>query len=216
MNKFLSPGIAFLCLLSSSLCQAQQERKFNLEKLFNDGMLIISPNQNITALADGDKKGVSCNDIVWLKNVTFSTGSIDTDLRGKDVFQQSFLGIAFHGGHKAPYDAIYFRPFNFQSSDTLRKKHMVQYISEPDYPWDRLRKEHPLVYEQGITPAPMPTNWFHAHIVVDETEIKVYVNQATIPSLTVKKSNARNEGWIGLWNDGLNGDFANLVLKSAK
>ena len=216
MSNFLSRGIIFSLLLSSSLCHAQQERKFNLQKLFTDSLLIYSSHQNVTALADGDKRGISCNDIVWLKNVTFSTGSIDIDLRGKDVFQQSFLGIAFHGGYNTSYDAIYFRPFNFQSADTLRKKHMVQYISEPDYPWDRLRKEHPLVYEQGIMPAPMPTNWFHAHIVVSETEIKVYVNQATIPSLVVKKLNTRNDGSIGLWNDALNGDFANLVIRSAK
>ncbi|HEY4326879.1 MAG TPA: hypothetical protein VGN20_23030 [Mucilaginibacter sp.] len=216
MNNFLSRGIVFLLLLSSSLCRAQQERKFNLQKLFSDNLLVTSPKQNVKVLADGDKNGVSCNDIVWLKNVTFSTGSIDIDLRGKDVFQQSFLGIAFHGGVNAPYDAIYFRPFNFQSPDTLRRKHMVQYISEPDYPWDRLRKEHPLVYEQGIVSAPMAASWFHAHIVVSETEIKVYVNHATAPSLVVKKLNTRNDGSIGLWNDALSGDFANLVIRSAK
>ncbi|HEY2581177.1 MAG TPA: hypothetical protein VGI43_05205 [Mucilaginibacter sp.] len=216
MNNFLSRGIVLSLLLSSSLCHAQQVRKFNLQKLLSDSLLITSPKQNVTALADGDKNGVSCNDIVWLKNVTFSTGSIDIDLRGKDVFQQSFLGIAFHGAYNTPYDAIYFRPFNFQSPDTLRRKHMVQYISEPEYPWNRLRKEHPLVYEHGIVPAPMAASWFHAHIVVSETEIKVYVNHAKTPSLVVKKLNTRNDGSIGLWNDALNGDFANLVVRSAK
>jgi hypothetical protein len=216
MNSFLFRGLAFSLVLSASFCHAQKEQKFNLQKLFKDSLLIASPKQNVTILSDDEKNGISCNDVVWLKNVTFSTGSIDIDLRGKDVFQQSFLGLAFHGGVNLPYDAIYFRPFNFQSTDTLRRKHMVQYISEPDYPWDRLRKEHPLVYEQGITPAPMPTNWFHAHIVISDTEVKVYVNGATTPSLVVRKLNSRNDGSIGLWNDGLNGDFANLVIRPAK
>jgi len=48
--------------------------------------------------------------------------------------------------------------------------------------------------------------------VIGETEIKVYVNNATEPSSTVKKLNSRNDGLIGLWDDGLPGDFANLVI----
>jgi len=44
----------------------------------------------------------------------FKEGIIDIDLRGKDVFLQSFLGIAFDVTDNNHYEAVYFRPFNFR------------------------------------------------------------------------------------------------------
>jgi hypothetical protein len=149
---------------------------------------------------------------LWLKDVDFKTGTIDVDLRGRDVFQQSFLGIAFHGVDTTINDVIYFRPFNFQTPDTLRRKHSVQYMSAPDFPWDKLRKEHPLVYENAVNPFPLATAWFHARIVINTDDIVVYVDHSAQPSLVVKKLNNRKSGLIGLWSSGLPGDFANLVI----
>lgn len=216
MNNLLVRPALFLYLLSASVCYAQKAEKLNLAQLLKDNKLIIHPNQNVTVLTNDARQGVSVTGVVWIKGVNFSIGSIDVDLRGKDVFQQSFLGIAFHGVNDITYDAIYFRPFNFQSPDTLRKKHTVQYISEPDYPWDRLRKEHHLVYESAVTPVPIAADWFHAHIVVEKDELVVYVNHSKVPSLKVKKLNNRNDGMIGLWNDGLKGDFANLEITKSR
>src|ERR1017187_621430 len=51
----------------------------------------------------------------------------------------SGLGIAFHGEDTSTYDAVYFRPFNFNTTDPVRKIHAVQYVSMPDNPWFRLR-----------------------------------------------------------------------------
>jgi len=176
--------------------------------------LVINPGQNVRTLADGEMKGISCQGIVWLKGIKFSTGTIDLDIRGKDEYQQSFVGIAFHGLDTLTYESIYFRPFNFRADDNLRRKHMVQYMSEPDYPWDKLRNEYPLVYESGIKNAPAATAWFHAHIVVDADSVTVYVNHATAYSLKVKRLNGRGDCLIGLWSSALSGDFANLVIKS--
>jgi hypothetical protein len=135
------------------------------------------------------------------------------DLRGKAIFQKSFLGIAFHGIDTVTYDAIYFRPFNFTSDDKLRKKHTVQYVSEPKNGWEKLRTEHPLVYENAVNPFPGSEDWFHATIVIARDSVTVYVNHSDTPSLKVEKLNSRNEGLLGLWNYGVNGDFANLVIK---
>jgi hypothetical protein len=205
-----------LFLVSTLFCGdafAQQQGAYNLNSLLKQGMLITLPANKLSEITDGTRKGISLTGIVWLKDVDFTTGTIDVDLRGKDVFQQSFLGIAFHGVDTVTYDAIYFRPFNFQSPDTLRRKHTVQYISEPNFSWDKLRASHPLVYENAVNPFPLATAWFHAHIVIKADEIVVYVNHSTKPSLRVKKLNDRQHGLIGLWNDGLPGDFANLVIK---
>jgi hypothetical protein len=186
-------------------------QSFNLQQMLKEEKLISYSNHAPVAI--NEKQGVSSNQIVWLKNVNFSTGTIEVDLRGKDIPQRSFLGIAFHGVDTLTYDAIYFRPFNFQSTDPVRKIHAVQYISHPQYTWERLRNEKNGIYEKGINPPPAATEWFHAKIVVDESTITVYVNGATVHSLKVDKLNDRKDGLIGLWNYGLNGDFANLTVK---
>ena len=198
-------------LLVPSILYAQQQ-SYDLQRLLKEKKL-ITHHQKVIPITDGDKKGISATGIIWLRDVNFSTGTIELDLRGKDEFQKSFLGIAFHGVDTVTYDAIYFRPFNFQSTDPIRKIHAVQYVSEPDQPWHRLRDEQNGIYEKAVNPAPLPTDWFHARIEVKETQIMVYVDNATSPSLTVNKLNGRKEGMIGIWNVGLNGDFANLVIK---
>lgn len=216
--KPMKNNILFTCFLISklftSIVYAQQKVAYDLPRLLRSNKLSINPGQSVTILNDGNKHGISCNGIVWLKNVQFSTGTIDLDVRGKDVFQQSFLGIAFHGIDTLTYDAIYFRPFNFQSSDNLRQKHTIQYVSEPDQPWDKLRQEHPLTYENRVIPIPLATGWFHAHIVINNDEIITYVDYSTRPSLKVKKLNSRQNGLIGLWTFGLKGDFANLIINN--
>lgn len=206
-----SKGIAFLLFLMMLTLIDSHSQSFNLQKLLKEDKLVS--NHVMTPLNDNDKPDVSSDGVVWLKNVNFSTGTIEIDLRGKDVLQQSFIGIAFHGLDTVTYDAIYFRPFNFRSSDRVRKIHAVQYISEPDFPWDRLREEKNGMYEKGIDPPPSAVEWFHARIVVDDSTISVYVNNATIPSLTVTKLNTRKDGLIGLWSEDVNGEFANMVIK---
>jgi len=188
-----------------------QKKSYSLQQLLKENKLTAYKG-NVVSLTDGEMKGISMTGLAYLKDVTFSTGTIDIDLRGKDVLQKSFIGIAFHGVDTVAADIIYFRPFNFRSTDPVRKIHAVQYVSEPEFPWHKLREEKNGVYEKGIDPPPSATEWFHARIVVDETQIKVYVDNAATPSLTVNKLNSRRDGKIGLWNNGLEGDFANLTI----
>lgn len=188
-----------------------QTGKYNLHAMFTENKL-ESYAKTLNSLEDRKKKGVSTDGIVWLKGIQFSKGTIEVDLRGKDVQQRSFLGIAFHGVDTATYDAIYFRPFNFQTADPVRKVHAVQYVSLPKFTWQYLRSEFNGVYEKGIVPPPSPTEWLHIKIVVGEADIKVYVNNAGTPSLNVQKLNNRQDGKIGLWVYDLPGDFANLTI----
>ena len=39
------------------------------------------------------------------------------------------------------------RPTNGRAEDQPRRNHSTQYVSEPDFPWQRLRQENPGVYE---------------------------------------------------------------------
>jgi len=113
------------------------------------------------------------------------------------------------------YDAIYFRPFNFRADDAEKKSHAVQYVSEPEWPWQRLRKEKTGQYEKPVTPAPDGDAWFHARIVVAKPKISAFVNGATEPSLVVNEVTDRTGGSIGLWCNGY-GLIANLKIAPAR
>ncbi|MCJ7446199.1 MAG: DUF1080 domain-containing protein [Bacteroidales bacterium] len=175
-------------------------------------------NRKVTPFSEGDKKGIrfskTLNDgIAWLTGVEFSDGSIELDIKGKDVFQQSFVGIAFHGADNQTFDAIYFRPFNFQSTDPVRKIHAVQYISHPDNTWQLLREKQNSKYEKAVNPAPNGNEWFHVKIIVKYPQVTVYVNGSSEPSLSIEKLSNRKTGKIGLFaGNNSDGDFANLQI----
>lgn len=175
-------------------------------------------NRTVSVFNEGNTKGVRLDEkegegVAWLNGMQFTNGVIEFDVRGKDVLQKSFVGIAFHGKNDSTYDAIYFRPFNFRSEDPVRKSHSVQYISQPTYTWPKLRSEHPGKYENSITPAPDPNAWSHVKVSVDNTKVSVYVNGASAPSLVVDKLSKQPGKLLGLWvGNGSGGDFANLQI----
>jgi hypothetical protein len=205
--------LTFLLLAGAYTGHSQQTVHYNLQQMLQDNKLVAFPDSPPQALNDSlQKEAISARGVVWLKGVDFKEGTIEVDLRGKDVFLNSFLGIAFHGVNDSTYDAVYFRPFNFRHADTARRKWSVQYFSLPEYDYDRLRKEHPLVYENAVTPVPLAADWFHATIIVKQGWVTVYVNHSATASLTVRLLNERASGPIGLWDSGLYGDFANLEI----
>jgi hypothetical protein len=211
MNRILIIAILFSVFCFDS--NAQKTARYNLAELLNKNQLITDSSNHAQILGDNNyKNAISTQKIVWLKNVSFKDGTIDIDLRGKDVFLQSFLGIAFHATDSNHYELVYFRPFNFRHADTSRRKWSVQYMVVPEFLYDKLRKEHPLVYENAVTPVPQADEWFHATIIIKDDWITVFVNHSSMPSLQVKKLNNVYDGKIGLWDDELSGDFANLSI----
>jgi len=207
----------FGLLLTLNTYGQGQSIKYDLSSLFENKKL--EPfNRQISQFTENEKKGIrfsknNGDGIAWLKGVEFSNGIIELDIRGKDLMQQSFVGVAFHGINNETLDVIYFRPFNFQSMDPVRKIHAVQYISHPDYTWSVLREKHSGQYEKAVTPAPDGNDWFHAKIVVQYPKVTVYVNGNSEPSLVVDKLNDRKTGKIGLWvGNNSDGDFANLQI----
>jgi len=175
-------------------------------------------NRTVSALSDGTRKGVRLNEqpgegVAYLKGIEFSNGTIEFDVRGKDVQGQSFVGVAFHGLDSTTYDAIYLRPFNFRTEDPARHSHAVQYVSQPAYPWQRLRTERPGVFEQPVSPAPDPNAWFHVRVVVASPKVSVFVGDAKEPSLVVNQLSDRTKGRVGLWvGNSSGGDFADLKV----
>ncbi len=168
--------------------------------------------------ADGVRvSGKAGMGVTWLSNIDFAEGTIELDVRGRDVLQQSFVGVAFHGKDDNAYEVVYLRPFNFRAQDPVRHQHAVQYASLPEFDWPRLRKEFPEEFESPVDPSIVPTDWVPLRVVVQPKTVAIYVGNVTSPTLEVRKLGQLDRGMIGLWTgNNSDGDFANLRLTPMK
>lgn len=212
----------FLCSLWGLTAGfAQKKQHINLLEALKQGKLSVVHRQ-VTPLEDGDKKGLRLSQereegLAWLRGINFSEGTIEFDVKGQDVFQQSFVGVAFHAQNDSTYDAIYFRPFNFYAKDSVRYIHAVQYVAHPQFPWKKLRDERNAQFEKAIPNAPNPNEWFHAKVVIEGKSVQVFVNDRKEAVLEIEKLSVFSKGQIGLFvGDGSGGDFANLVIHKSK
>ena len=195
--------ILAILLFGTFNCFAQSVEELQKKYTVVNRTISIGSEPGSVHLNDAENQGLA-----WINGEKFTYGSIEVDIKGKDVLQKSFVGIAFHGVNDSTMEAVYFRPFNFRTTDPVRKLHAVQYIAPPKFGWKKLREEFPGKYEQPISPAPDPNEWFHARITVDSKNIKVYVNGNTSPSLVVEPLVHFDGTKIGLWTDG-DGEWKN-------
>ncbi len=154
-----------------------------------------------------------------LKDSDFHDGTIEAEIAatprtGAPADARGFVGIAFRvQPHGLPFECFYLRQTNGRADDQLRRNHSTQYISAPDFPWERLRKETPGVYESYVDLD--PGAWTKVKIVVTGTKAKLYVNDAAQPCLIVnelKRGDTRGQIalWIGVDTDAY---FADLSMK---
>jgi len=119
----------------------------------------------------------------------FQDGLIEVDVAGDRVAgaaetARGFVGIAFRVVHDGPlFEAFYLRPFNGRSDDQLQRNHSAQYISSPEFPWNRLRQEFPGKYETYVDL--VPGEWTKMKIEVKDDKARLYVNDAREPVLIV-------------------------------
>lgn len=147
----------------------------------------------------------------------FIDGVIELEVAGEPAPGSSggargFVGIAFRLQQDfTTYDAFYLRPTNGRADDQLRRNHSVQYISHPQWPWERLRKETPGVYESYVDL--VPGVWTRMRIEVRGTKARLYVHGQVQPTLIIDdvKSGASGRGAIALWiGPGTVAHFRNL------
>ena len=152
----------------------------------------------------------------------FGDGVIEAEIAGApraDAGEgaRGFVGIAFRvQDDLKTYDAFYLRPTNGRADDQVRRNHSAQYISHPDWPWFRLRKEFPEKYESYVDL--VPGEWTPIRIEVQGERARLFVNGQPQPTLIVNdvKSGARGRGRIALWIDsGTVAHFRNLVVTDA-
>lgn len=152
-----------------------------------------------------------------MKGSRFHNGSIELDVAGapgKGVFgdAKGFIGIVFRMEGDGRYENFYIRPTNGRAADQLRRNHSTQYTSHPDWPWERLRKETPGVYESYADM--MPGEWTHLRLVVKGVEASFYVGGAEQPCLLVHDLKLGDvEGPVALWiGPGTEGYFRDVRI----
>lgn len=175
-------------------------------------------NRELSLIHEDAYKGIRLSKaygegLAWINGIAFSNGTIEFDVRGENIKMHSFVGIAFHGINDSTFDAIYLRPFRFQETNDTLRKHSIQYISLPDFTWQKLRKDFPDKYENAINPSPDPNSWIHVRVVIEGTSISVFINGNKEPILVVEKVTALHKGKIAFYTaDTSGGDFANLKI----
>jgi hypothetical protein len=206
--------------LLADLSQSAALQQIDLAERLTAGKL-RGVNREVSAL-QGSGRGIHVSEkagpgVVWIEGTDFSEGSIEIEVRGRDVLQRSFVGVAFHRKDDGTYDAVYLRPFNFRADDPARRQNAVQYMAVPDYDWPRLRKEFPSEFENPVEPPVAPTEWVPLRVVAKGRTVQVYVGAVKSPTLEVRKLGSHNQGLIGLWvGNNSDGDFANLRITPMK
>jgi hypothetical protein len=109
------------------------------------------------------------------------------------------VGIAFRvAADPSKYECFYIRPTNGRADDQLRRNHSTQYISMPDYPWFKLRKESPGQYESYVDV--VPGEWTKIKVEVDGSKARLYVNDSPQPVLIVNDLKlGDSKGSVALW-----------------
>jgi hypothetical protein len=157
-----------------------------------------------------------------IEGLDFSNGVIEAEIAGapgpgSGAGARGFVGIAFRlQNDLRTYDAFYLRPTNGRAEDQERRNHSVQYVSHPQWPWFRLRKETPERYESYVDL--VPGAWTKVKLEVRGDKARLYVHDQQQPTLVVNdvKSGAAAKGAVALWiGPGTVAHFRNVVVSSA-
>jgi hypothetical protein len=168
----------------------------------------------------GLKKTRYTHELAIVRNSSFTNGTIEVEMSGdrlpdSDTSNRGFVGIAFRvegTDSSRRFECFYLRPANGRAEDQLRRNHSTQYVSEPEYTWQRLRKENPGVYESYVDL--VPGEWTRVKIVVKDRDAQLYVNGAQEPCLVVHDlKKGISSGAVALWiGVGTEAYFRNLKI----
>lgn len=158
--------------------------------------------------------------LVRLPGVEFGDGEIELWVAGSPgggavTGARGFVGIAFRLSEDgATGEAVYIRPTNGRAEDQERRNHAVQYISAPDWPWERTRRETPSRYEAYADME--PGRWTRMRVVVSGDKARLFLDEATQPVLIVNdlKGGAARKGGVALWiGPGTTARFADVRIR---
>lgn len=219
--------VCFIAVVVVALAQARKTQPVKIRLDSVDGIEVVDGKAEIATyngrravhLLPLPNHPLDDSPLAIISGTDFKDGTIEIEVAGTprpgtDPGNRGFIGLAFRvqdHGSRAEY--FYLRPTNGRSEDQLRRNHSVQYESLPDFPWYRLRKENPGVYESYVDL--QPGVWTKMKIVVSGTKAQLYVNDADQPCLLVNDLKlGETHGQIALWAyGGTDGYFANLTVQ---
>jgi hypothetical protein len=158
---------------------------------------------------------------IKLNTDDFTDGIIEIDVAGMRKADagkaaRGFVGVAFRiSDDNSQFECVYVRPTNGRSNDQQRRNHSVQYISFPDFPWHKLRKETPGKYETYADL--VEGEWTKLRIEIFAEKAEIFINGVEQPTLIINdlKHGANRSGKIGLWvGSGTVAYFSNLSIKT--
>lgn len=166
--------------------------------------------------------GAEGETIAIVPDTDFRDGTIELDVAGvpgagADTAARGFVGVAFRVNESGNgYAAFYLRPTNGRANDQVRRNHATQYVAHPDFPWYRLRREQPGVYESYVDLE--PGVWTSIRVDVQGNVARLYVNGSAQPVLIVNDmKNPAPSGRIALWiGAGTEGHFSRLRVTPGK
>jgi hypothetical protein len=140
--------------------------------------------------------------LAYTPDVSFENGAIDVDIAADE--QSRFFGIAFHVQSDDDYEVVFFRPRNsgtnqaVQYTPGLNGANVWQLYTGPGY----------------TATAHLPRNqWIHVRIVVAGPVAKLFLNDASEPSLVVPDLKlGQVRGSLGFWGHLGGGYFSNLRI----
>jgi hypothetical protein len=187
-----------------------------------DGVTLTKENyRGREAIKVVEKNPGGGDTLAILNGALFRSGTIDVWLAGEPTNAaaaaqgaRGFVGIGFRVADSSRYEAIYLRPTNGRAEDQLRRNHSIQYVSHPEYPWERLRSETPGQYEPYADMA--PGEWVHCRIVVSGVKARLFLGAANEPSLVINDlKQGDRSGAVALWiGPGTTAHFSDLRLRS--
>src|SRR6185295_17668902 len=143
----------------------------------------------VTEDANAARAGDDLPRIASIDGTAFSSGVIEVEVAGAPGpgaagGARGFVGIAFRmQPDDKTYDAFYLRPTNGRAEDQERRNHATQYISHPDWPWSRLRRETPSKYEAYVDLE--ADTWTKIRIEVRGDRARLFVHDQAQPTLLV-------------------------------
>jgi hypothetical protein len=215
MSILRSSGIVMLGL-STVLGAQQADLLGDISKLTPHGVKVEQVTYRGKPAVRVVEPQINAGGGIVVVSVELKNGVIEAQIAGALApgaaeTSRGFVGIAFRVQADAKrYDAFYLRPTNGRADDQLRRNHSTQYISEPDFPWQRLRKETPGVYESYVDLE--PGAWTPVRIAVDGTKARLHVHGAEQPTLIVNDlKQGEVPGKVALWiGQGTEAYFSNL------
>jgi hypothetical protein len=227
--RCIHPGVPLLASLALAAClvpaiAARESKRFPLESA--DGLVLhnvtaepatlqgrkglrltLAPDaaRRLQEMSPAERARADVEQLAWVEGLTFSNGVIEAEIAGEPASgagqgARGFVGIAFRlQDDRRTYDAFYLRPTNGRADDQERRNHSLQYISHPEWPWFRLRKETPGRYESYADL--VPGQWTPVRIEVRGERARLYVHGQPQPALIVNdiKSGPDGAGAVALW-----------------